>query len=142
MGDGFQEAPQSPRNISEQLDRITRRLEKQRQAQIDELAEQGYTPAVIQEFAAEVRSIPVDAQSESQSSTARRQPYRGSSTNRIIEKAQLSLFDLERRGQFTQFPLTPSSEFPSILARIPIFIPGLRTSQNKLLDKDRYSRQG
>ena len=136
----FNEAPQGPRNLSERLDRITRRIAKQRQVNSDELAKQGYTQEVIEEFEAEAGANIAPTETERDAKIGRRQPYRGSSTNRIIEKAQLSLFELEQRGRFTQYPITPSSEFPSILARIPIFVPGLRTSQNKLLDKDNALR--
>lgn len=128
----------APRNLSEQLERITERLAKKSQANAHDLTNQGYTPEIVEKIVSE--SIEDTERSDNPTKAGRLQPYRGSSANRIIAKAQLSLFELEQRGQFTQFPISPSSEFPSILARIPIFVPGLRTSQNKLLDKDNALR--
>lgn len=124
----------TPTRIAAQLQRIQDRLEFKKREREASLTAEGYSPEVIEQLTAEANSAgkPVTIKSV----TRRRQPYRGSSTNRIIEKAQLSLFALEQRGQFTQFPITPSSEFPSLLARIPIFVPGLHRSQSKLLDKD------
>ncbi len=138
MSNAHDQESTGPRNITEQLERISQRLAKKRQGNSDALADQGYTPELVEAIVAE--SIGDTELTEESGKAGRRQPYRGSSTNRIIEKAQLSLFELEQRGQFTQFPISPSSEFPSILARIPIFVPGLRASQNKLLDKDNALR--
>lgn len=61
---------------------------------------------------------------------------RGRASAAVIEEAQLSLFQLEREGQFTKQPLAPQSEFPTFLTRIPIFVPARRGTQRQLLDED------
>lgn len=132
MTDRSGERAGGPTRISRQLQRIQERLKTEKRERTETLSADGYTPDVIAEITAEAAAV----SGRVLSSKRRRQPYRGSSANRIIEKAQLSLFESEQRGQFTQFPLTPSSEFPSLLARIPIFVPGLHRTQHKLLDKD------
>ena len=53
-----------------------------------------------------------------------------------IEEAQLSLFSAEAAGRFNSFPVFPSSEHPTFLTRIPIFVPSRRTNQRDLLDQD------
>lgn len=129
MTDAHATPSAAPGGLAAKLKRIQDRLATQKRERDAELAAKGYTPEVIAKIEAE-------AGSPEETLKSRRQPYRGSSSNRIIEKAQLSLFELEQRGQFTQFPITPGSEFPSLLARIPIFVPGLHRSQKQLLDKD------
>lgn len=53
-----------------------------------------------------------------------------------IERAQMNLFEQERAGRFECVPLYPRSEFPTLLTRVPIFLPGHSTRQQQLLDKD------
>ena len=53
-----------------------------------------------------------------------------------IEAAQMSLFELEQKGKFSQYPLNPTSEFPTLLTRLPIFIPGNRSNQKALFDSE------
>lgn len=118
------------RSIEQVLASITARLEAGKKAKQDELTGQGYPPEKVRALQAELAT---DADN---SPSKRRQPYRGKSANRIIEQAQLSLFDGEQRGQYTKFPLNPSSEFPSMLARLPIFVPGRRSTQRHLIDKE------
>ena len=108
------------------LARIAMRITARRQAAADAQAAAGYTPELIEALITEA----------SPAVTRRRQPYRGRIGAAVIERAQLSLFDLERHGHFTQLPLTPGSEFPSLLARLPIFVPGKRHSRKPLLDRD------
>jgi len=63
-------------------------------------------------------------------------PPRGRPSNSVIEDAQLELLRMEQQGRFAKFPLTPESEYPSLLTRIPIFLPVPRSRQAKLLDAD------
>jgi len=123
------------RSIHEQLAMITERIETKTKNKVQALESQGYPASLVETLIEEAQpAAPQPTLKDAKGQ--RRQRYRGSSANRIVEKAQLALFELERGGQFSQYPITPSSEFPSILARIPIFVPGLRSSQSKLLDKD------
>lgn len=58
--------------------------------------------------------------------------YEGS----VVERAQLELFQLEKRGQFTAVSISSHNEFPTLLTRLPIFVPGRARKQQELLDKD------
>jgi len=53
-----------------------------------------------------------------------------------IEEVQMSLFDAESNGRFKSFPIVPSTEHPTFLTRIPIFVPARRSNQRDLLDED------
>lgn len=118
------------RSIDQVLADITARVEANKRTKEAELVEQGYTPEKI-------RALQSELETDSASKPPkRRQPYRGKSRHRIIEQAQLSLFDGERQGRFAKLPLNPSSEFPSMLARLPIFVPGRRSTQRQLIDKE------
>lgn len=61
---------------------------------------------------------------------------RGVTALRLIEEAQLSLFEGEQRGDYTQYPVTPGSEFPSIFTRVPIFSPTRIGTAKDMLDND------
>ena len=63
-------------------------------------------------------------------------PNRGKSTLTIIEEAQLSLFQQELQGRFTNIPLDPQTEYPTLLTRLPIFLPIDASAQRALLNKD------
>ena len=61
---------------------------------------------------------------------------RGRTSESVVEQAQLDLFQLERSGQFTTVSISPQNEFPTLLTRIPIFVPGRAGKQRDRLDKD------
>lgn len=61
---------------------------------------------------------------------------RGRTSESVVERAQLQLFNLERRGQFVAVPITPNNEFPTLLTRLPIFVPGRARRQREQLDRD------
>ena len=65
-----------------------------------------------------------------------RRGTRGRSSDSVVEQAQLDLFQLERRGQFTAVSINPQNEFPTLLTRLPIFVPGRARKQRELLDND------
>ena len=65
-----------------------------------------------------------------------RQGTRGRTSEAVVETAQLDLFELERRGQFTAVSIHPQNEFPTLLTRIPIFVPGRARKQRARLDQD------
>ena len=69
-------------------------------------------------------------------SPPRREGTRGRTSEAVVERAQLDLFELERRGQFTAVSISPQNEFPTLLTRIPIFVPGRARKQRERLDKD------
>ncbi|NKC01858.1 MAG: hypothetical protein GKR90_25620 [Pseudomonadales bacterium] len=48
---------------------------------------------------------------------------RGLSSQRLIEKGQLSLFQGEKEGRFTSQAIKPGGETPTIFTRVPIFTP-------------------
>lgn len=74
------------------------------------------------------------------SEPAREQRNRGRASESVVEQAQLDLFRLERRGQFKAVAINASSEFPTLLTRIPIFIPGRVKRQLSSLDRDHALR--
>jgi hypothetical protein len=47
-----------------------------------------------------------------------------------------SLFEMEQLGLFTSSPVVPNNEYPTLLTRLPIFPPILRSRQKKRLDQD------
>ncbi|MCW9023080.1 MAG: hypothetical protein OQK73_00215 [Gammaproteobacteria bacterium] len=57
-------------------------------------------------------------------------------TRLSIEQFQQDLFNREIDGRFTTYPVRPSSEFPTFLTRIPIFLPIKRGRDNQGLDID------
>ncbi len=61
---------------------------------------------------------------------------RGRAAVSVIEEAQLSLFNMERQGRFHVAPLKPESEFPSLLTRLPIFLPSNRSTQKQFINSD------
>jgi len=79
--------------------------------------------------------INVDTTTEP-SHASQRKGIRGRTSTSLIEKAQLNLFKLEQDGRFTTLALHPESEYPTFLTRIPIFVPGRRTTQRRILDED------
>lgn len=58
----------------------------------------------------------------------------------LIQQAQLTLFELEQQGRFTNQPIVPESEYPTFLTRLPLFPPGRRSNQRHLLDQDNALR--
>jgi len=69
-------------------------------------------------------------------SAPKARPNRGRPSNSVVEDAQLDLLRLEQEGRVTHMPLRPESEYPSLLTRIPIFLPGSPRKQQDLLDSD------
>lgn len=61
---------------------------------------------------------------------------RGRTSESVVERAQMDLFNLERRGQFVAVAITPNNEFPTLLTRLPIFVPGRAKKQREQLDRD------
>jgi len=57
-----------------------------------------------------------------------------------IENAQLALFDLENSGRFSAHPIRPSTEHPTFLTRVPIFLPARRSNQRQCLEDDNSMR--
>lgn len=89
-------------------------------------AEQGYTDNAVETLKAELgRKLP-----------DRRRSIRGRSSTAVIEDAQLHLFKLEETRRFTSAAIIPQSEFPTFLARLPIFVPGRRRTQRNPLDSE------
>ncbi len=77
---------------------------------------------------AEVVSIPFAA--------GVRRKARGRSSSAALEEAQLSLFSLQQQGRFSVRSVDPQSEFPTLLTRLPVFVPGTRKAQRGMLDED------
>lgn len=65
-----------------------------------------------------------------------RSKTRGRASTSLIERAQLSLFELEQQGQFTKYPIYPESEFPTFLTRLSIFVPAKRSHQREIIDQE------
>lgn len=67
---------------------------------------------------------------------AKKKRVKGKSSLSRIEEAQMEFFKLEKEGRFSQHPITPDSRCPTFLTRVPIFIPGHRSTQRDLLDDE------
>lgn len=61
---------------------------------------------------------------------------RGQASRNVLADAQLSLFGLIKERDLGHAPIKPQSEYPTLLSRIPVFIPGHKKSQKVLLDED------
>jgi len=62
----------------------------------------------------------------------------GLTSNQLIESTEKSLLVSEQLGLFDSISLTNKDVFPTLLARIPIFMPVTRSKQKELLDDDNY----
>lgn len=62
------------------------------------------------------------------------------STAHLLEAKRRKLIEAEQLGFFTSVPLVPSSEYPTILTRLPIFRPTTKEKQKTLLDQDNALR--
>ena len=67
---------------------------------------------------------------------ARPVPAVGPVSRRIVQSIQFQLFGLEHDERFESTRIQPQREYPLILTRCPVFLPGRRDSQKELLDKD------
>ena len=61
---------------------------------------------------------------------------RGIASHQIVEQADSKINAQEQLGLFTTLPCQPSDEYPTLLGRLPIFLPVHRSKQKKHLDKD------
>ncbi len=61
---------------------------------------------------------------------------KGLSSDKIIQQAEKTFLRDEQLGLFDVIPVTKKNIFPTILTRIPIFMPITKTMQKKLLDED------
>ncbi len=68
--------------------------------------------------------------------TPKRAGTRGRTSDSVVEQAQMDLFRLERQGQFQAVPLSPQNEFPTLLTRLPVFVPGRASKQKAQIDED------
>ncbi len=71
-----------------------------------------------------------------QQATPKRVGTRGRTSDSVVEQAQMDLFRLERQGQFQAVPLSPQNEFPTLLTRLPVFVPGRARKQKAQIDED------
>lgn len=71
-----------------------------------------------------------------QKATPKRAGTRGRTSDSVVEQAQMDLFRLERQGQFQAVPLSPQNEFPTLLTRLPVFVPGRARKQKAQIDED------
>ena len=61
---------------------------------------------------------------------------RGMPSPELVRQAELRIVEREQLGLFDSFPVQPGNEFPTLLARLPIFPAVARARQKKLLDAD------
>ncbi|MBT8039481.1 MAG: hypothetical protein KJN78_04535 [Gammaproteobacteria bacterium] len=115
--------------LAARMQRIAARLERKRFAQEQALVQEGFSEQCIEQIVAENEAPRV-------ADTADRQPYRGRDSKTIIEQAQLELIQGEQAGRYIKAPVDVSSEFPTTLTRLPIFVPGRRSNQRGLIDDD------
>ncbi|MEL6965286.1 MAG: hypothetical protein AAFO01_21235, partial [Pseudomonadota bacterium] len=118
------------RSIAKALARL-QELEDQSKAK---RAAAGITDDEIRKAKKEAEDIALEVRAaDAKAATAARR--RGTSSARLIERAQLKLFEGEQRGDFSQFPIDASSEYPSLLTRLPLFVPAQRSTVQKRLDQ-------
>lgn len=60
----------------------------------------------------------------------------GLTSDKIVSQASRHLIKQEQLGLFTSIPIQPGNEFPTLIARLPIFPPVTEETQKSLLDKD------
>lgn len=61
---------------------------------------------------------------------------RGFTSDKIVLHASQRLLEQEQLGLFTSIPIQAGNEFPTLIARLPIFPPVSEDTQKSLLDKD------
>ena len=115
--------PILPRRLSKVLSNLKENLEKRQQQRA--LAEDSSAP-----------NTDKDSDTITNHTQTGRSLIRGKTSENVILSAQMELFELEREGRFTSLPITPQSEFPTFLTRLPIFIPGRRSTQREMLDDE------
>jgi len=71
--------------------------------------------------------------SQDKARQARRQ---GVTSSKRVSRAAREIFRQEQMGLFTSVPIQPSNEYPTLLARLPLFPPTTTAVQKALLDKD------
>jgi hypothetical protein len=129
------------KKLDETLGRISERIAKKSAEKRRELEEQGFDEEAIaavnnehQDMVGEISESIV----ESDRRIAARPVSKRVSSPRLIERAQLALFEGEQRGDFTSYPISPGSECPSIMLRGPFFSPNKRSTALKKakLDND------
>ena len=94
------------------------------------LGEQGIRVRVV------IGDAPAIQQRARKSTPPQRLETRGRTSESVVERAQMELFNLERQGKFQAYSITPNNEFPTILTRLPIFVPGRAKKQRDRLDRD------
>lgn len=134
-----------PTSVSDALDRtlasIQKRVEENSRQQKEELEKAGFSEEKVDALAQESATMAEEVSQQETDEARKNLPTkksrgRGVAAIRIIEQAQLKLFEEERRGKFTQYPVEPGTEFPSILTRVPIFVPAQRGTAKQLLDDE------
>lgn len=115
--------------IDAQMQRIAERLANKKRDNERNLLDEGFSIECVDRLVAEADEIRAEKAPE-------RPRRRGRDTRSIIESAQMELLYGEQTGRFVKAPIDPSSEFPTTLTRLPIFVPGRRTSQKALVDDE------
>jgi len=64
----------------------------------------------------------------------------GQTSTQLIKSTEENILLHEQLGLFDSIPLTNKDVFPTLLARIPVFMPVTRSKQKELLDEDNYLR--
>ena len=124
------------RSLDQTLESMRLRIEERSKEQRAQLTEAGFPPKKIEELILESQVMADEASTQEVAVVKKLRKRRGQTSLRIIEQAQLKLFEGEQRGKYTQFPIDPGSEFPSIFTRVPIFVPAQRGTAKAMLDND------
>jgi hypothetical protein len=83
---------------------------------------------------AEVKII----ESELHSQEADARPQLGTTSKQMISSVENGILTGEQLGLFETIPLSKTDVFPTLLARLPIFMPMSRQKQKELVDDDNY----
>ncbi len=132
-------AAETEDELLRQLDQIVERVGRSRAEKAALLANPERARDIIADFKRESERAAIDVEAIIKAEERlfpKKRKRRGVAALRLIEQAQLTLFECERRGDFTQHPVTPGSEFPSIFTRVPIFSPTKIGTAKDLLDEE------
>lgn len=124
--------------LQKKLDGIKLRIEKKRADKEASLRKEGFSDAEVEQLLIEGELI----QKEVREASGNLRSENGSTWRsdkaalRVIEQGQLQLLQAEMRGDFIAAPITPGTEYPTILTRIGLFPPAQRKKLLRDLDDD------
>jgi hypothetical protein len=81
-------------------------------------------------------AVAADPEAQTLAPVTRSKQRHGLTSDKIVSQASQRLLKQEQLGLFTSIPIQAGNEFPTLIARLPIFPPVTEKTQKALLDKD------